>query len=293
MDPLLSYTLARSNNGSGRLDSNCALLTSAQTLAEYEMKRLTITLCGCLLLCLGCEKAGPQTNPYVAADDSQQSAELQPPPAEPISEAAATETPAAETAAETPVADVAVAEVPAAEVPAAEVPAAEVPAEGEPAAFNPEDFTEGGPEIRERLAELEQSQQPPALEVDQWINSEPLTLADLKGKIVVLDFWATWCGPCLRSVPHTNEMAEKYGDDVVIIGICNKRGAEKMQETALEHGIKYPIAIDVNGNTVESYRVNGYPDYYLIDRNGKLRVADCFNSLVDDAIEALLAEETL
>jgi len=131
----------------------------------------------------------------------------------------------------------------------------------------------------------------PALVVKEWMNSKPLTLADLKGKIVVLDFWATWCGPCLAAIPHTNELARKYADKgVVIIGVCAMRGAEKMAATVKSKGIAYPVAADETGATVEAYKVDSFPDYHIIDRKGNLRWADMANKDVEKAIELLLKE---
>ena len=156
-----------------------------------------------------------------------------------------------------------------------------------------QDFTfahEGTPEQRQRLKDLEGTDTPPALELKDWINSEPLSLEDLKGKVVVLDFWATWCGPCIRSIPKTNEMAEKWGDKVVIIGICHDRGSEKMAAVAKKHEIKYPLAVDIKGATGDAYKNNGFPDYYIIDQNGKLVVADCANGQVEAAVDKLLKD---
>jgi cytochrome c biogenesis protein CcmG, thiol:disulfide interchange protein DsbE len=133
----------------------------------------------------------------------------------------------------------------------------------------------------------------PELQVKDWTNGDKTTLASLKGKVVLLDFWATWCGPCIAAIPHTNELMEKYGEQgLVIIGVCHSRGAEKMKATASEKGIKYLVAADVNGKTDDAYAVDGYPDYYFIDRAGNLRIADCKNGKVEDAIKALLAEES-
>ncbi len=156
----------------------------------------------------------------------------------------------------------------------------------------PRRWFEGNDKQRERLAPLESTPgSPPPLRVEQWINSEAMNLEDLEGKVVVLDFWATWCGPCIRSIPHNNELYEKHKEDgLVIIGITHKRGGEKMAASAEEHGIEYPIALDAEGLTNKAYVVNGFPDYYIIDRAGNLRIADCANGSVDDAIEALLAE---
>ena len=149
---------------------------------------------------------------------------------------------------------------------------------------------EGSADQRERLKDLQGSDDLPALQLKDWINSEPLKLEDLKGKVVVLDFWATWCGPCIRSIPKTNEMMEKWGDKVVIIGICHDRGAEKMGAVAKKHEIKYPLAVDVKGATGDAYKNNGFPDYYIIDQNGKLVVADCANGEVEAAVDKLLKQ---
>jgi thiol-disulfide isomerase/thioredoxin len=152
------------------------------------------------------------------------------------------------------------------------------------------EWLEGNEDERARFKEME-GKPAPALAVENFMNGDAVTLDKLKGKVVLLDFWATWCGPCIAAIPHTNELAEKYKDKgLVIIGVCHTEGSEKMADVVTEKGIKYLVAADSDKQTIGAYKVNSYPDYYFIDRDGNVRIADCNNRAVDEVIEALLSE---
>lgn len=154
-------------------------------------------------------------------------------------------------------------------------------------------WLEGDKTKRARLAKLEeQAADPPALAVENWLNTEAMTLADLEGKVVVLDFWAPWSPNCLAAIETHNELYEKYGKDgLVIIGVAATYGGNAVPAAVEEHGIKYPVAVDIDNKTNTAYGPDGFPDYYVIDRTGKLRVADCRNETIEEVIKALLNEK--
>jgi thiol-disulfide isomerase/thioredoxin len=154
-------------------------------------------------------------------------------------------------------------------------------------------WLEGDAEKRARLKRLEESaDQPPALTVDNWHNSEALKLEELKGKVVVLDFWATWGPSNDKTIPKNKALVETYGEQgLVFIGVTSTLGAEGIQDAIKKYGIDYPVCIDIDNKTTTAYAPNGYSDYYVIDKAGKLRIADCSNSKLADVVKALLAEK--
>jgi len=131
----------------------------------------------------------------------------------------------------------------------------------------------------------------PAWNVTGWINGEK-KLEELKGKVVLLDFWATWCGPCLAAIPHTNEIKEKYKDQgVEVVAICCSDGAEKMESTAKERGIKFSTAKDVDKTSAKAFNVDFWPTFVLIDREGKVRGAGIQTDHVEEALQKILEEQ--
>jgi thiol-disulfide isomerase/thioredoxin len=133
----------------------------------------------------------------------------------------------------------------------------------------------------------------PTLQVEGWVNTDgkPLTLSNLKGKVVVLDFWGVWCGPCRAAMPHLKELYEKHkSEGLVVIGIHTANRGDEMAKYVEETSLPWPVAVDAENKTVAAYHVDSYPDYYVIDRAGKLRMADLANKELDRAVESLLKE---
>ena len=133
----------------------------------------------------------------------------------------------------------------------------------------------------------------PKLELSGWVD-EKKTLApeDMKGKIVVVDYWATWCGPCIASIPHNNEVAKEYADKgVVVVGACGSgRGEEKMAAVAKKHGIEYPTA-RVSAESTEAWKVQWWPTYAVVDRKGDLRAIGVKPDYIEKIVDALLKEQ--
>ena len=110
--------------------------------------------------------------------------------------------------------------------------------------------------------------QAPEIEAQQWMNSGPLSLKALRGKIVVVEFWATWCGPCRQSIPHLNELHKKFsGQGVVVIGLTDEPKGE-VERFAREVEIAYPIG--TGSQTGGLYGVSGIPHAFIVDPSGKI-----------------------
>jgi len=100
-----------------------------------------------------------------------------------------------------------------------------------------------------------------------------VTLADFKGKVLFINFWATWCPPCRQEIPGFLEVYEKYKDDgMEILGISlDRKGAKVVREFAEKLNIAYPLAM-ANQAVVEAYRPGQYiPATIVIDRSGNIR----------------------
>jgi thiol-disulfide isomerase/thioredoxin len=128
----------------------------------------------------------------------------------------------------------------------------------------------------------------PEIKAEYWMNSKPLTLEGLKGKIVVLEFWATWCPPCRKSVPHMMELNKKYaGQGVVFIGLTDEP-KEKAEPFIKEMQVDYPLG--GASQTRREYGVNKIPTAFIIDPSGMIAWTGLPLEGMDEALESQIAK---
>jgi cytochrome c biogenesis protein CcdA/thiol-disulfide isomerase/thioredoxin len=117
---------------------------------------------------------------------------------------------------------------------------------------------------------------PEFAEIETWINSNPLTMRDLKGKVVLIDFWTYSCINCVRTLPYITDWDSKYRDQgLVIVGVHSpefefEKKLDNVKAAIAQHGIRYPVALDNRLSTWLNFNNRYWPAHYLIDREGKV-----------------------
>ncbi|HEX6717023.1 MAG TPA: redoxin domain-containing protein [Pyrinomonadaceae bacterium] len=164
-------------------------------------------------------------------------------------------------------------------------------------------LTSGGQMIPSRtLTEETKAPAAPDLSSGLWINSEPLTLKSLHGRVVLIEFWTFACYNCRNTLPTVKRWDAQYRDKgLTIIGVHTpesdlERNVDDVRREVAALGIKYPVIIDNDYSTWKAYGVEAWPTLFLLDKRGHVRwmhVGEGFYDQTEEAIKKLLAEEDL
>jgi thiol-disulfide isomerase/thioredoxin len=135
---------------------------------------------------------------------------------------------------------------------------------------------EAAPAAPITVAAATQGAAPDFAGISNWFNSKPLSIADLRGKVVLVDFWTYGCVNCVNTLPHVTDLYAKYRDKgLVVVGVHTpefpfERSASNVQAALKRHGITYPVAQDNDSKTWNAYRNQYWPAQYIIDQTGKI-----------------------
>jgi peroxiredoxin len=114
----------------------------------------------------------------------------------------------------------------------------------------------------------------PAPELEaETVDGSKISLQDFRGKVVVLNFWATWCAPCREEMPALEARYEKYKDrGLVVLAIDFDEPAEDVRAFRDSLALTFPVLLDPGASIQQLYRVRGYPTSYFVDRDGTIQV---------------------
>jgi peroxiredoxin len=123
-----------------------------------------------------------------------------------------------------------------------------------------------------------------------------LRLQEQRGQVVLVNFWATWCGPCRQEIPHLNKLYDKYrSSGFVLLGVNIDEDAKVAADLATKLGVKFPVLLDTEKKVSRLYDMSAMPATVVIDRDGKVRYIhrgyrDGYELTYDQQIRGLLKE---
>ncbi len=141
--------------------------------------------------------------------------------------------------------------------------------------------------------------QPSALAPDftlRSVDGPNLRLREQRGRVVLVNFWATWCGPCRQEMPHLNKLYDKYrGSGFVLLGVNIDDDARTATDLSAKLGLKFPVLLDTDKTVSRLYEMGAMPSTVVIDREGRVRYLhrgyrDGVELTYDQQIRALLKE---
>ena len=158
------------------------------------------------------------------------------------------------------------------------------------------------PTAEDVLISAKNAKTAPELADGKWINSDPLTIAGLKGRVVMVDFWTFGCYNCVNTLPSVKSLDAKYREKgLTIIGVETpeterERVFDNLTAAVKQRGINYPVLTDYDSRTWESFGVNAWPTIVILDKQGRIRyrhVGEGAYDVQEKVIKTLLAEDVM
>src|SRR5688572_30031313 len=158
----------------------------------------------------------------------------------------------------------------------------------------------GGMASSETVIEETKARGAPEISNGLWINSEPLTLKSLHGRVVLIEFWTFACYNCRNTLPSLKKWDAQYRDKgLTIIGVHTpelgfERDINQLRREVAGLGINYPVVTDQDYSTWKAYGVEAWPTVFLLDKQGRIRwthVGEGYYDETEEVIKTLLAEE--